>query len=70
MKYLLICNFIFYDIEHELENYFCHSYLMDVNILEKLMKILEVNPYVNFFKTLNDTQFRRIFLSALNQTQV
>lgn len=51
-KQLSYLQLYFYDIEHELENHCHHSYVMNVNFLEKLIKILEVNLYVKFFEVL------------------
>ena len=61
----------FYDTEHELENRLRCSNVMSVNILEKLIKILEVNPYVKFFRSLKDiSNLEELFIHIKSDTSV
>ena len=61
----------FYDTEHELENRLRCSNVMNVNILEKLIKILEVNPYVKFFRSLKDiSNLEELFILIKSDTSL
>lgn len=44
----------FYDSKHEIENRFYVSNKMNSCILEKIIVILKVNPYSNFFQALKN----------------
>ena len=61
----------FYDTEHELENRLRCSNVMNVNILEKLIKILEVNQYVKFFRSLKDIpNLEELFIHIKSDTSL
>lgn len=53
----------FFDTEHEISNRMSISSKFNETLVEKLMHILEVNPYANFFKSLNS-------ISNLNEYKI